>query len=125
LGQETEIPQTPVTVAELVESSMKGPSVVTTAEELEGYYMVRSILRPHIEASRIVHRDAQSYFAILLDDNNRKPVCRLHFNGGKKYIGFIGDDKKEGRFEIQNLDDLYQYESQLTQSIKQFDKTSG
>lgn len=125
LGQETEIPQAPPMVTELTESTSKGPIVVTTAEELEGYYIVRSMLRPHIEASRIVHRDAQSYFAILLDDNNRKPVCRLHFNGGKKYIGFVGDDKKEIRYEIQNLDDLYQYESQLTQSVKQFDKTSG
>ena len=25
-------------------------------------------------------RDAQSYCAVLLDDNNRKPLCRLMFN---------------------------------------------
>ena len=31
-------------------------------------------------------RDVQSYCGILLDDNNRKPICRLHFNGSKKYV---------------------------------------
>lgn len=123
LGQEADIPQ-PVITQENLESQAKTSLVVTTAEELEGYYIVRSMLRPHVEASRIVHRDAQSYFAILLDDNNRKPVCRLHLNGGKKYVGFVGDDKKEVRYEIQSLDDLYKYESQLTQSLKQYEKTS-
>lgn len=124
LGQEAELPQTTISL-EPVELVTKAPSVMTTAEELEGYYIVRSMLRPHIESSRLVHRDAQSYFAILLDDNNRKPICRLHFNGGKRYIGFVGDDKKEVRYEIESLDDLYQYESQLTQSLKQYEKTSN
>ena len=122
LGQEAELPQTTISL-EPVELVTKAPSVMTTAEELEGYYIVRSMLRPHIESSRLVHRDAQSYFAILLDDNNRKPICRLHFNGGKRYIGFVGDDKKEVRYEIESLDDLYQYENQLTQSLKQYEKT--
>lgn len=124
LGQEAELPQTTISL-EPVELVTKAPSVMTTAEELEGYYIVRSMLRPHVESSRLVHRDAQSYFAILLDDNNRKPICRLHFNGGKRYIGFVGDDKKEVRYEIESLDDLYQYESQLTQSLKQYEKTSN
>jgi hypothetical protein len=70
------------------------PQDITTDDELEGFHIVRSILRPHIESQRIVHRDAHSYFAILLDDNNRKPICRLHFNGQKKYIGLLDETKK-------------------------------
>ncbi len=54
--------------------------VVTTAEETEGFYAVRAILRSLVDPKRIVMRDAQSYCAILLDDNNRKPICRLRFN---------------------------------------------
>ncbi|MEZ4983188.1 MAG: hypothetical protein R2769_16690 [Saprospiraceae bacterium] len=58
--------------------------VETTEEELEGYRIVVAILRRKIGKERIFHRDTQSYFGILLDDNNRKPICRLHLNGGKK-----------------------------------------
>lgn len=53
--------------------------IVTTPEEIEGFYIIRSILRPSVRADRIVMRD-KSYCAILLDNNNRKPIARLHFN---------------------------------------------
>ncbi|ADB41286.1 type I restriction endonuclease [Spirosoma linguale] len=101
-----------------------GPIVITTAEELEGFYIVRSILRPYLEYHRIVHRDAQSYFAILLDDNNRKPICRLHFNGLKKYIGIIDADKKETRLELQGLDDIYNYSEALQQTVLAYTKAA-
>lgn len=101
-----------------------GLQVVTTAEELEGFYIVRSILRPHIESHRVVHRDAQSYFAILLDDNNRKPICRLHFNGQKKYIGLLDEAKKEIRYEIQSLDDIYSHADQLQQAVQLYAKAN-
>ena len=97
-----------------------GPVIVTTQDELEGYYIVRSILRPILEAKRIVHRDAQTYFAILLDDNNRKPICRLHFNGSKKYIGIVDADKKEIRSEIHSLDDIYNYSEQLQEAVSNY-----
>ncbi|GGI23267.1 type I restriction endonuclease [Pedobacter mendelii] len=60
--------------------------VVTTAEELEAFQIVKAILREKIPSDRISPRDTQSYFGILLDDNNRKPICRFHFNTSKKYL---------------------------------------
>lgn len=48
--------------------------IVTTEIELEGFMIVKTILRQKIELKRIAYRDAQSYFAILLDDNNRKTI---------------------------------------------------
>lgn len=103
----------------------EGPNVVTTAEELEGFYIVRSILRPFVDSNRIVHRDAQTYFAILLDDNNRRPICRLHLNGQKKYIGIIDAEKKEVRNELKSLDDIYQYVDQLKQTVESYSKSSA
>lgn len=90
-----------------------GKDIETTAEELEAFYIVRSILRPIVESKRIVHRDALSYFAIFLDDNNRKPICRLYLNGGKKYIGTFDAEKKEIKSEIGTIDDIYSYSNQL------------
>ncbi|MCO6175365.1 type I restriction enzyme HsdR N-terminal domain-containing protein [Flavobacterium sp. NRK F10] len=88
----------------------------TTEEELEGFRIVVAILRRKLEVHRIVHRDTQSYFGILLDDNNRKPLCRLHFNGVKKYIGLFDDAKNETRHALESLEDIYQFEDELLET---------
>lgn len=67
--------------------------VVTTLEELEGFHIVKAITRAVLDAPRITHRDTKSYFGILVDDNNRKPLCRLHFNRSQKYIGLFDIEK--------------------------------
>lgn len=67
--------------------------VVTTAEEIEGYTIVKAIVRSVVDVKRIAARDTQSYFGILLDDNNRKPIARLHFNRSQKYIGTFDSEK--------------------------------
>jgi len=95
-------------------------SIVTTVEETEGFMIVRAILRKNVAVSRVVMRDVQSYCGILLDDNNRKPICRLHFNGGKKFITLFDGEEAE-RIDIENLDDLYQYASRIRATVAKYD----
>lgn len=90
--------------------------VSTTLEELEGFHIVKSIVRTVVPANRIAHRDTQSYFGILLDDNNRKPVCRLHFNRTQKYIGIFNANKEETRHAIDTLDDIYTFADSLKET---------
>lgn len=82
--------------------------VVTTADEIEGFNIVKAIIRSAVDVKRITARDTQSYFGILLDDNNRKPVARLHFNRSQKYVGTFDENKKETRHPIQTLDDIFE-----------------
>jgi hypothetical protein len=96
--------------------------IVTTAEEMEAFLIVKTILRQQITSTRIVYRDAQSYFAILLDDNNRKTICRLYLNGNKKYIGTFDENKKEIKTEILSLDDIFQHSKTLLNTVEQYDK---
>ncbi|MFX0555623.1 type I restriction endonuclease [Maribacter sp. CXY002] len=96
--------------------------IETTKEELEGFRIVVAILRRKLPVSRIVHRDTQSYFGILLDDNNRKPLCRLHFNGTTKYLGLINKDKNEIRQALNALEDIYQFENELLQTVDYYEK---
>ncbi|WP_372652215.1 hypothetical protein [Draconibacterium sp.] len=91
--------------------------IVTTEEEIEGFHIVKSILRESVDISRIYARDTQSYFGVLLDDNNRKPLCRLHLNGGKKYLGIFDSNKKESRVQLDVMDDIYKYAQQLKDTI--------
>lgn len=94
----------------------KESKIVTTEEELEGFYIVKSICREVIDSARITYRDAQSYFAIFADDNNRRPICRLYFNSAIKRISTFGPNKEETKYDIENLDDIYNYAKQLKES---------
>jgi len=96
--------------------------IITTEEELEGFMIVKTILRQRIGVSRITYRDAQSYFAILLDDNNRKTICRLYLNGSKKYFVVLDEQKKEVRTEISTLDDIYSFSDSLHNIINNYEK---
>lgn len=98
----------------------KDAGIITTEEELEGFMIVKAILREVVDINRVFYRDAQTYFAILFDDNNRKPICRLYFNGGKKYIATFDEDKKEIKNYIESLNDIYNYCAQLKETTKRY-----
>lgn len=87
--------------------------IITTEKEIEGFHIVKSIIRKHIAPERITYRDTQSYLGILIDDNNRKPICRLHFNRSQLYIGVFDNDKKETRHPITTLNDIYNFTDTL------------
>jgi hypothetical protein len=103
-----------LTAEETVTSS---PNVETTEEEVEAFLIIKSILRRNTDVKRITLRDAQSYCAILLDDNNRKPICRLFFNGKKKYVEIPDVTKKFIKSEIEWVDDLYGLGGELEKVI--------
>lgn len=103
------------------DSKSNEDKIQTTQEELEGYLVVKSILRQKIKVGRIHYRDAQSYFAILLDDNNRKTICRLYLNGSKRYIGTFDEQKKETRSEILTVDDIFSHAEILLKTVEYYD----
>nr|WP_244634293.1 type I restriction endonuclease [Frigoribacterium sp. CFBP 8754] len=95
--------------------------IETTLEELEGYQIVKAIACSEVKPQRVAHRDSKSYFAILLDDNNRKPIARLHFNGKKqKYLGVFDAEKAETRLPIDSLDEIYEHADAIRASIKNY-----
>lgn len=121
-----EVAQAPSASATLIQSdddaTSREANVSTTAEELEGFYIIKSLLRDMVDPSRIVHRDTQSYMGILLDDNNRKPLARLHFNRAQRYIGIFDEERKEQRVPIQNLNEIYQHGDKLRRVFAFYEK---
>jgi predicted type IV restriction endonuclease len=91
--------------------------IITTDEELEGYRIVRAIVCSEVSANRVIGRDSKTYFAVLLDDNNRKPIARLWFNRKQKYLGIFNDDREESRLAIESPEDIYQYAAQLRATV--------
>lgn len=97
--------------------------IVTTDEELEAYMIVKSILRTIVDVSRVVYRDTLSYFGILLDDNNRKPIARMRFNyASKKVLCTIDSQKNEVKHELSSLDDIYNYADEIIAAVEMYEK---
>jgi hypothetical protein len=93
---------------------------VTTEEELDGYRVVRAIVCSEVPTARIVARDTKTYFGVLLDDNNRKPIARLWFNRSKKYLGVFDDNKVETRIPISNVEEIYQHAELLRKTVARY-----
>ncbi|WP_310397820.1 type I restriction endonuclease [Hymenobacter sp.] len=110
----SDVPSMPEPVAA---AEAEGKDIQTTVEETEGFMIVRAILRKMVPVNRVVMRDVQSYCGILLDDNNRKPICRLHFNSSKKYVTLFDIEGGE-RVDITSLDDLYGMASRIRAAVQ-------
>lgn len=103
-------------------TSAETPKFVTTEEEMEAAQIVKAILREKLPTSRIAFRDTQSYFGILLDDNNRKPICRLHFNSSNKYLELFHNGKDNGeRKLLESIDDIYMYKKELLDTLGNYE----
>lgn len=111
---------TPVaeTAAPVIPAPAAEPQSVTSPEELEGFHSLKAMLRGLVSPKRIVMRDAQSYCAILLDDNNRKPICRLRFNNPQKLrLGIFNDKKEEEQVALESVDDIFNYADRLKATV--------
>lgn len=103
------------------EEQVDDSGIITTDEELEAYKIVVAILRRKISIERIYYRDTKSYFGILLDDNNRKTICRVRLNTSNKYIGILDKEKNEIKHSINSIDEIYNYENELLNVIDFYD----
>ncbi len=93
-------------------------AAVTSKEEVEAFYIIRALLRDTVQPKRVVMRDAQSYCAILLDDNNRKSICRLHFNNPQRLaVTFFNKKKEAERVALESVDDLYGFVEKLKDAV--------
>ncbi|MCU0617761.1 MAG: type I restriction endonuclease [Gemmatimonadaceae bacterium] len=95
--------------------------VVTSPEEIEGFHIVRAIVRELVETKRVVMRDAQSYCAILLDDNNRRPICRLRFNNAARLrLGLFNEAKEEEIVSLDSPDSIYAFADRLRATVRTY-----
>jgi len=99
----------------------KDNGIVTTEEELNGFYIIKSILAENFDIDRIFYRDTKSYFGILIDDNKLKWIVRLHFNYSKKYIEIRTGEKDSEKYLIEKLSDIYNYKDKIIEAAKKFE----
>lgn len=117
--QPNSAPNPDSSVVESTNSILEDRGIETTEEEIEAYNIVKAILRSKVDVSRVALRDTKSYCGVLLDDNNRKPLCRFHFNTKQKYIGFL-TEKVETKVAINTLDDIFEHSDRLLKTLGEY-----
>ena len=116
------IPEPKEVEEEKVEIEEPRKRIITTQEEIEGFYIIRGILAGIVPIEDIVYRDTESYFGILYKDNNRKPICRLNLDKKSKQLLIPKEDKSFERIYIKSLNDIYLHKNTLIEVIKRYTK---
>jgi hypothetical protein len=123
INVETEIsPKSDSTKANQDKIKEEENKVVTTFEEIESYSIIKSILSANISPSRVYYRDNQHYFSVLIDNNNRKTLCRLYLNNEKKFLVTFDENKKEIKNQIASVNDLFKFKDNLIDSVNRIEK---
>lgn len=100
--------------------ALKDNTIETTMEEIEAYYIIKSILSEVVDPDRITYKDTRSYMNILLDNNSWKWICRIVITETKKILCIAGENKKEERYDLKTLNDLFKYKDELRQSLNRY-----
>ena len=120
LSTTVEVEEDEQQVEEVVEGTIdekEVPEIITTAEEIESYVIVRMMLKDKVSPERITYRDNHSYFNILLDNTIRKWLLRVYMNGRRKYLVLNGVD---GKFEIDKPIDIMNYQEDIEKVVDMF-----
>ena len=94
--------------------------IITTAEELESYYIVKSILSEFVNPNELSYKDTYSYFGILYENKVTQWICRVYLKENVKFVIIPDKNKKEIRHEINDISDIYKLKEQLIARLKTF-----
>ena len=99
------------------ESKRDGNAIITTADELKIYHAIKTILiqKKEIKSDRISYRDQKNSFLILVDDNQKKVICRLVITNNKRKIEINGIE-----YELEGLDSVVKLKKELTDAAMKF-----
>ena len=95
------------------------PKIVTTADELEAYFVVKNCLKEIAPIEDITYKDNERYMAVLYKDGVRNWVCRFYF-GTKKTIAIPDENKKECRYIVESVYDIEQYAEELKEALRRY-----
>lgn len=103
------------------EPVLETSDIQTTEEELQAFRIIKAIACAELDPSRIGYRDAKSYFSVLSDDNNRRPIVRCYFNSrSTKWIAFLDEQRNMERVDLETVEDLYLHVDRIREAARQY-----
>lgn len=95
--------------------------LTTSPEELQAFYMIRSLLHKAVKPTRVTIKKRRSYSAICLDNNSRRTICRLYFSGRKMQIGVFDSKRKEKVVLLRDLDGIFKHAEKIEKATLSFE----
>lgn len=101
------------------EEEEKENLIVTTEEELQAFYIVRSLFahREDVKLCDIGYKDTRIYFNVIYENKVTRWICRFYFNGTNKFFTLPLENGKDQRIDISSIDELYKYRQELNESL--------
>lgn len=103
-----------------VSEPVKENKIFTTEEELEAFFIVKNMLKDIVPMQDVTYKDNERYMAILHKGKTTRWICRLYFNGSKKYITVPDGDKKEIRIDIESVYDIEKHKDKLIEAVNMY-----
>ena len=124
----TNIDEENVTIETDEKETKVNDDIITTPDELEGYYIIKSIVAEIGDSERITIRDRKSYCNILLDDHQYYTITRFHFNNKNNLklelfdnVEIASNGSKTGdKVNIENVSDIYKYKDRILNITKNY-----
>ena len=91
-----------------------------TDDEMEAFFLVKTILRGIVDVRELYGKKTDSYFVVLYQNNSRKWVCRLVFNSAQKYLILPKGGRQTIRYAFASVNDMMDYKNQLIEAMKRY-----
>lgn len=96
------------------------PAIVTTEEEIRGFFAVKAIASQVVDPKRIFLRDHKRSCSVLLDDSIRKPIARFYFGDSSKKFAMFDENKNEQITAIGDVDDIFAFSSEIRLTVQRY-----
>ena len=94
------------------------PRIVTTEEELQGYYIVKGLIGAEFGIENILYKDYQGFFTVFYQKVSHK-ICKFYFNK-EPYAVEIFDTSDPQKIKIDKLEDLYALADRLKAATRAY-----
>ena len=75
--------------------------------------VVKNILHPFVDGSRVSRSGNQYNCEIILDDNKRKPICTIWLKRKQAYLGVFDRNSRETRQIVNSFANVYDFTDEL------------
>jgi Uncharacterized conserved protein len=120
LKTEEEVAAVTIEAPEEVKEDEASNKIHTTGEEIECYYIVKSLLIGVVGIDEITYKDNERYFSILYKGNIRKTICRINLDTKKKQIMIPDENKDFIRYYIESINDIYAFKDSFIKLVSTY-----
>ena len=82
-------------------------------EQIECFFIIKSLVYDCLKNRNLTYKNDKSIFEIMLDDNDKKWICKLNLEEGIIYLNLPSNDKEYTKRKIQSPEDIYFYKNQM------------